>query len=42
MSDHQCSVGVLSLPIIIVVIGVEINWLWFGILSGDDRIGFHG
>jgi len=41
-SDYRCSLGFLSLPIIIVVIVVEIKWLRFRILSGDDCVCSHG
>jgi len=36
--NHRWSLRLLSLPIIIVVIVVEIKWLQFRILSGDDCI----
>ena len=37
-SDHRSSLGFLSLQIITVVIVVEIKWLWFTILSSDNRV----
>jgi len=41
-SDHRCSLGFLSRPIIIVKIAVENKWLRFRILSVDDCISSHG
>jgi len=41
-SDHRCSFGFLSLPIIIVVIVVEIKGLRFRIISSDDCICSNG
>jgi len=41
-SDNRCSLGVLSLPMIIVVVIVEIKWREFRILSGYDCVCSHG
>ena len=41
-SDQRSRLGFLCLRIIIVVIVVEVKWLRFRILSGDDCVCFHG
>jgi len=41
-SNYRCSLGFVRLPIIIVFILVEIKWLQFRILSGDNCICSHG